>query len=352
MLRRRSRAAGSSSRGSRGRTQPPAAAGSCGVLVEELAERAADPRGGVPNHQSHRVGKPGTGAAARRPRDSRVRERLFARTPAALESSQEVLLDVLTAEVQRAVAVFAGPADRGPEQQVVGVELGETLIARAVLVDQRAIPRAEDRGGDRSVAAFRRENEAKIASDDPLAQQREETPRLHGHTEGTAHVDYLHGRARSPAPFSDGHDHRPVAIGFCEQARPHWMMEESRVRSTLYEVEPPWILELKQPHRGAPPLDDAARGRAPWTSGSRTRREHARYIADGTSTIAGRGSSAARIANPIGPRSDARYFEIDIRPLRISPSETGMSVSARTHRTPGRPRSATIRSPFTSCQSR
>src|SRR5207247_6233130 len=113
----------------------------------------------------------------------------------------------------------------------------------------------------------------------------------------------------------------PVALG--QQTRPCGMVEDRRVAAALNELDPPWIVEREEPQHdgawgGSAPTIGRARS-ALVARGSAERRFHARCADIGSSSNAGSGSSAARTANSIGPRSDARYASTPSRPARISP---------------------------------
>src|SRR5204862_6413626 len=140
-------------------------------------------------------------------------------------------------------------------------------------------------------------------------------------TKRPAHVDNGHSRAECSV-FRERRHQRPVAVAVGKKTRPDRMVEERRVSPALHELEPPPIAKFNEPHdrkqlpEGAPVATGGA-GRAATVRRSRIRRSQARCRADGISTTAGSGSSAARIANSIGPRSAGRY-----QPNRRPPAPT------------------------------
>src|SRR5207247_9657275 len=116
----------------------------------------------------------------------RVGQRFPTRAPPILEASTERLIEIGAAEIEHAMPAFAAPPDRGPQKQVVRVELRVALVARAVLVDQRSVVRPEDGRRDRHLAGVRGQHEAEPWTKNALAEQAEEPPRLDGHAQAPA----------------------------------------------------------------------------------------------------------------------------------------------------------------------
>src|SRR6202011_5898652 len=94
------------------------------VPVQQLADRPADEDRRMAYDSLEGAGQPlavgqaGPGLAA-----GHVLERHLHRPPTGLEPPQPVAGDVALTEVQDSKAVFAAPADGGPEEQVVVLQL-------------------------------------------------------------------------------------------------------------------------------------------------------------------------------------------------------------------------------------
>src|SRR5438045_4611 len=100
--------------------------------------------------------------------------------------------------------------------------------------------------------------------------------------------------ARAAAAGRERPGHRAVAVGVGEEPGPGGMLEDRGVTAALDELEPSPIVHTEQAHRDRASDGETTAGET--LASVRRRRTHARWRADGSSTIAGRGSSRASTA--------------------------------------------------------
>src|SRR5437588_12666348 len=120
-----------------------------GPAIEEFAEAPADDRRRRSDHAAERLHRQVAGRAGRRVAQMGVDQRHLGRAPTTLEIAQTAVVEVGSAEVQAAKSMRAAPLNGGPRHQVVWTERTVMRVRGAELVDERAIPGEEERGGDR-----------------------------------------------------------------------------------------------------------------------------------------------------------------------------------------------------------
>ena len=172
-------------RGRRGRLRA-----SGGIAVEELADGAAEQRRGVPDHRTEQPRATGRPSRSSGVAEDRVHERLLSSAPRALEVAKTALFEIGAAHIEGAVPVRCSPADGFPEENIVRSQVEKPFIGGAVLVDQGASPREEDRRrqtGRCSLSAIRQKPSpgSRIFSQSPS----EIPPGLNGDSQRCAFAD-------------------------------------------------------------------------------------------------------------------------------------------------------------------